>query len=88
MNQLKILKVKDFDEGPKKPLPENLPQPPTCVLMVSPVKTGKSTIISNLLLNPAFYGPEYFDDCCTSQWLLRRERTGPRLLGYHRGPLH
>ena len=28
-----------------------------CVLMVSPVKTGKSTIISNLLLNPAFYGP-------------------------------
>ena len=30
--------------------------------MVSPVKTGKSTIISNLLLNEDFFGPEYFDD--------------------------
>ena len=30
--------------------------------MVSPVKTGKSTIISNLLLNEGFYGHEYFDD--------------------------
>ena len=30
--------------------------------MVSPVKTGKSTIISNLLLNEHFYGHEYFDD--------------------------
>ena len=62
MNQLKILKVKDFDEGKTKPLHPHLPQPPACVLMVSPVKTGKSTIISNLLLNPAFYGPDYFDD--------------------------
>eukprot|EP01052_Picozoa_sp_SAG31_P014644 SAG31_NODE_918_length_11020_cov_14.801392_2_plen_104_part_00 len=25
-------------------------------------KTGKSTIISNLLLNESFFGPEYFDD--------------------------
>jgi hypothetical protein len=31
------------------------------VMMISPVKTGKSTIISNLLLNDNFYGPEYFD---------------------------
>ena len=38
------------------------PRPPACVLMVSPVKTGKSTIISNLLLNEAFYGHEFFDD--------------------------
>ena len=30
--------------------------------MISPVKTGKSTIISNLLLNDAFYGQEFFDD--------------------------
>jgi hypothetical protein len=62
MNELKILKVKEFDEGKSKPLHPHLPQPPACVLMVSPVKTGKSTIISNLLLNPAFYGPEYFDE--------------------------
>ena len=45
-----------------KPLHENLPQPPALVLMCSPVKTGKSTIISNLLLNESFFGPEYFDD--------------------------
>eukprot|EP01045_Picozoa_sp_COSAG04_P009349 COSAG04_NODE_539_length_12879_cov_5.371205_1_plen_125_part_10 len=32
------------------------------LLMISPVKTGKSTIISNLLLNDSFFGQEYFDD--------------------------
>lgn len=32
------------------------------LLMISPVKTGKSTIISNLLLNDSFYGQEFFDD--------------------------
>jgi hypothetical protein len=62
MNELKILKVKDGDTGKSKPLHPHLPEPPACVLMVSPVKTGKSTIISNLLLNDKFYGPEYFDE--------------------------
>ncbi len=32
------------------------------LLMISPVKTGKSTIISNLLLNDSFFGQEFFDD--------------------------
>ena len=32
------------------------------LLMISPVKTGKSTIISNLLLNDNFYGQLFFDD--------------------------
>jgi len=32
------------------------------LLMISPVKTGKSTIISNLLLNENLYGQEFFDD--------------------------
>ena len=59
---LKILKVRDPPSLKKKPLHPFLPQPPACVLMVSPVKTGKSTIISNLLLNDEFFGPEYFDD--------------------------
>ena len=62
MSELKILKVKDANSKPSKPLHPHLPQPPASVLMVSPVKTGKSTIISNLLLNDKFYGPEYFDD--------------------------
>ena len=62
MSELKILKVKDANSKPSKPLHPHLPQPPACVLMVSPVKTGKSTIISNLLLNDKFYGPDYFDD--------------------------
>jgi hypothetical protein len=61
MNAPKVLKVKDPPYEKHKPLHENLPQPPSLVLMVSPVKTGKSTIISNLLLNPNFYGTDYFD---------------------------
>ena len=32
------------------------------LLMISPVKTGKSTIISNLLLSDLCYGQEFFDD--------------------------
>ena len=62
INSLKILKVQDPPHMKTKPLHENLPQPPALVLMCSPVKTGKSTIISNLLLNESFFGPEYFDD--------------------------
>jgi hypothetical protein len=60
-----VLRVQDPDKAESaiiKPLHENLPQPPACVLMVSPVKTGKSTIISNLLLNDNFYGQDYFDE--------------------------
>ena len=58
----KVLPVKPEEGIESKPLHPNLPKPPTCLLMVSPVKTGKSTIISNLLLNDNFYGQDYFDD--------------------------
>jgi hypothetical protein len=47
----KILKVKDPPNEPQKPLHPHLPQPPALLLMISPIRTGKSTIISNLLLN-------------------------------------
>ena len=30
--------------------------------MISPVKTGKSTIVSNLLLSDLCYGQDFFDD--------------------------
>jgi len=58
----KVLPVKPEEGIESKPLHPNLPKPPTCLLMVSPVKTGKSTIISNLLLNDNFYGQDYFDE--------------------------
>ena len=32
------------------------------MLMISPIRTGKSTIISNLLLNSQFYGQDFFDE--------------------------
>ncbi len=59
---LKILKVQDPPKEKTKPLHPNCPQPPCLMLMISPIRTGKSTIISNLLLNSAFYGQEYFDE--------------------------
>ena len=63
MNTPKILKVKDpeFLNKNKKPLHPHLPQPHALVLHCSPVKTGKSTIISNLLLSDQMYGQDYFD---------------------------
>ncbi len=57
-----ILKVQDPPAEKIKPLHPNLPQPPALLLMISPIRTGKSTIISNLLLNSHFYGQDYFDE--------------------------
>ena len=54
---LKILRVKDREGVKYKPLHPHLPQPCACVLHCSPVKTGKSTIISNILLSDQFYAP-------------------------------
>ena len=60
-DDLTVLAVKPppDDEISKIPIHPNLPDinSGAMVLLVSPVKTGKSTLISNLLLNPAFYGP-------------------------------
>ena len=58
----KILKVQDPPKEKIKPLHPNLPQPPALLLMISPIRTGKSTIISNQLLNSHFYGQDYFDE--------------------------
>ena len=58
-----VLPVKPPDNLPKeKPLHPHLPKPPTLLTMISPVKTGKSTIVSNLFLNENFYGQDYFDE--------------------------
>ena len=57
-----ILKVQDPPQEKIKPLHPHLPQPPALLLMISPIRTGKSTIISNLLLNSHFYGQDYFDE--------------------------
>tara|TARA_R110002012_G_scaffold289289_1_gene482298 strand:- start:16 stop:879 length:864 start_codon:yes stop_codon:yes gene_type:complete len=57
-----ILKVKDPPKEKIKPLHPHLPQPPALLLMISPIRTGKSTIINNLLLNSKFFGQDFFDE--------------------------
>jgi len=60
---LSILPVKPSGDEKKlkKPIHPNLPQIQTGQLgiMISPVKTGKSTVISNLLLSPHFYRDQF-----------------------------
>tara|TARA_R110000787_G_scaffold74228_3_gene165135 strand:- start:475 stop:1344 length:870 start_codon:yes stop_codon:yes gene_type:complete len=57
-----ILKVIDPPKEKIKPLHPHLPQPPALLLMISPIRTGKSTIINNLLLNSSFFGQDFFDE--------------------------
>ena len=59
---LKILPVQDPPNEKQKPVNPILPQPPSLLLMISPIRTGKSTLISNLLLNSNFYGQHFFDE--------------------------
>lgn len=69
-NAPKIFRVKDPDPIPSKhpPVHPHLPQVEgfgggALVLMISPIRTGKSTIVSNLLLNEDFYNAqERFSD--------------------------
>lgn len=70
-----VLPVKDPPLEKTKPLHPNLPQPPALLLMVSPIRTGKSTIISNLLLNSNFYGQEYFDDTIVISPTIYNDKT-------------
>ena len=69
MNVPTIMPVVEPDDATAKPHHPFLPKVDVGVagggsllLMISPVKTGKSTIISNLFLNEDFYGQEFFDD--------------------------
>ena len=57
-----ILKVIDPPKEKMKPIHPHLPQPPALLLMISPIRTGKSTIINNLLLNSEFFGQDFFDE--------------------------
>ncbi len=62
-DDLSILPVKEEgnEQKLKRPLHPNLPNIATgqVGILISPVKTGKSTIISNLLLNPNFYKDQF-----------------------------
>jgi hypothetical protein len=69
MDTPKVLPVIEPANQKAKPHHPNLPKVDVGVagggallLMLAPVKTGKSTIISNLFLNPNFYGQYFFDD--------------------------
>lgn len=81
-----VRKIKDPPNQVSKPLHPHLPQTGgpgggALVLLCSPVKTGKSTLISSLMLHPDFYGQDYFDyvkimsntimNDVTSRWLMK-----------------
>ncbi len=69
MEAPKVLPVVEPDNVRVKPHHPHLPKVGVgapgggaLLLMISPVKTGKSTIINNMLLNEQFYGQYFFDD--------------------------
>lgn len=65
----KVLPIKEEDDDKPKPHHSYLPEvgvgqkgKGSCLLLLSPRQTGKSTVISNMLLNDKFYGPSFFDE--------------------------
>ena len=66
---------------PRKSLHPNLPTLPSVTMLCSPIRTGKSTLISNWLLNESFFGQKYWDrviifsnsihNCSTSRFLCK-----------------
>jgi len=75
-----ILRVKDPENLKIKPCHPHLPEPPACLLVVGPVKTGKTTLISNLLLSPLCYGKDYFDRVVIVSNTICNDITGRFLL--------
>ena len=71
----KVLPVKAPEKEKTKYVHANLPQPPSLLLMISPVKTGKSTIISNLFLNENFYGQDHFDQTIVISPTIHNDKT-------------
>jgi len=65
-NAPKIMPVREEEPDKRiKPVHPNIPKPPALLLGIGAVKSGKTTLINNLLLRPreeGFYGQEYFDN--------------------------
>ena len=82
----KVLPIKDDEGMVAKPHHEYLPDVGVGVpgrgsllVMLSPRNTGKSTIISNLFLNPNFYGEDFFDECYIISPTINVDRTSRHL---------
>ena len=67
--------VKAPPKEKKKPLHANLPHPPALLLMISPIRTGKSTIVSNLFLNEDFMGQDFFDQIICISPTIHNDKT-------------
>tara|TARA_R110002020_G_scaffold172679_2_gene363064 strand:+ start:2420 stop:3217 length:798 start_codon:yes stop_codon:yes gene_type:complete len=77
-----ILPVKALPDEDDRPLHPNLPHPPALLLMIAPIRCGKSTIVSNLLLNSNFFGQEFFDETIVFSPTIHNDKTS-RFLRKH-----
>lgn len=82
----KVLPIKDEEGSDPKAHHEYLPEvgvgvkgAGSLLCMLSPRNTGKSTIISNLFLNPNFYGEEFFDEVYIISPTINVDRTSRHL---------
>ena len=82
----KVLPIKDDEgmvaKGHHEYLPDvgvGVPGRGSLLLMLSPRNTGKSTVISNLFLNPNFYGEDFFDEVYIISPTINVDRTSRHL---------
>lgn len=63
IHPLTILKAKtDTEEKKYKSIPDELQQPPFCMILVAPSKSGKSNLLTNLLYNKNFGMTDVFEE--------------------------
>ena len=75
-NKLEILPVKTMENRNAKEIPPPLLQPPFLWIIVGSVRSGKSVMLMNLLMNKNFGYNDYFDNIIFLSPTLPSDKTG------------
>lgn len=78
MSNLKILPLRDIKEGKikKRKIDSRLPQPNFSMILLAPVKSGKSVFVQNIIFNKHFGYGKFFDEIWYFSPTIMLDKTG------------